>query len=218
MRTIAWIIVLVFIPVAGLLFYVFFGQNFRKKQVFKRKRKADAQEVDRLASAHDLNLPVEHYLDQSAVKNNLQLIRMLQSGSKSRLSFKNRVEILRDGAHTYAAILEALQQAQSFIHLEYYIFEEGTVAEQVKAILIEKVRSGVEVRFIYDGVGSWGLSDTYLEQLEEAGVMVFSFRSVRFPSFTSKLNYRNHRKIVIVDGHIGFLGGINISDKLPYTR
>ena len=121
---------------------------------------------------------------------------------------------MQDGHDTYRSIIEELKKARSHIHLEYYIFEEGDVADEVREILIQKaVKEHVVVRLIYDNVGSWNLSRDYIRSLQEAGIKTAKSLPVRFPTLTSKVNYRNHRKIVVVDGKIGFLGGINVSDK-----
>ena len=100
--------------------------------------------------------------------------------------------------------------------MEYYIINDDEIGNQLKDLLIEKSREGVEVRVIVDDVGSWSLKRKYLRDLEIAGVEFHSFMKVRFPRLTPRLNYRNHRKIAVVDGTVGFTGGINLADRYKY--
>jgi cardiolipin synthase len=125
----------------------------------------------------------------------------------------NRVAVLNNGKATFASIMEALRSAKTFIHMEYYIFENDRVGRKIAKILMDKARAGVEVRFIYDDVGSWGLNRKFRKQMRAAGVDVRCFMRVAFPWLTSRVNYRNHRKIVVVDGHVAYTGGINIAER-----
>ena len=129
------------------------------------------------------------------------------------LSTDNEVELLKDGENTFNRIFEALQEAQESIHVQYYIFEEGELADRLLDLFVKKEAAGVEVRLIYDSIGSLSLSRGYLKRLREAGIEVHNFLPYRFGKFITSLNYRNHRKIIVVDGKIAFTGGINISDK-----
>ena len=125
----------------------------------------------------------------------------------------NRVRVLNDGAETFDEIRRALRQARESIHMEYYIIEDDELGREIADILIAKAAEGVEVRLIYDDVGSWGLGRKYLGRLRRAGVEVRCFMPVVFPWLTSHVNYRNHRKILVVDGRVGFTGGINIAQR-----
>ncbi len=106
-----------------------------------------------------------------------------------------------------------MRRAESSIHLEYYIFENDELGGEIVEILKAKARSGVEVRFIYDDVGSWNLKRRFIRSLREAGIQIHCFMPVVFPWLTSKINYRNHRKIVVIDGRVGYTGGLNIADR-----
>ena len=138
---------------------------------------------------------------------------LLLNNNKSLLTTNNRLEVLNDGSETFASLIDALRKAESFIHLEYYIFENDELGGKIADILKEKARSGVEVRFIYDDVGSWNLKRSFIRSLRDAGVQVHCFMPVVFPWLTSKINYRNHRKIVVIDGKVGYTGGLNIADR-----
>lgn len=142
-----------------------------------------------------------------------KLMTLLLNNSKALLTRYNQVEILNNGEETFPALFKALLQARKFIHLEYYIIAEGSLATRLKEILLQKAAEGVEVRVIYDDVGSWSLSKPYLRELREAGIQIFPFLPVRFHHFANKANYRNHRKIAVIDGEVGFVGGLNIADR-----
>ena len=110
-----------------------------------------------------------------------------------------------------ARLLADIGHAKDHIHIDMYIFDEDALGMLVADALIDKCREGVEVRLIYDDVGCWNVSHRFFERMREAGIEVRSFMPVRFPSFTSKVNYRNHRKIIVIDGTVGYIGGMNIA-------
>ncbi|MDR0955161.1 MAG: cardiolipin synthase [Rikenellaceae bacterium] len=216
----AWLAAIVLIPIGGIALYMIFGRNHRKEKIYNRKEIADLQlQMESLSARqlYELNSPLFQYRQE--LKKYKEIITLLLNNNKSLLSARNRVKVLNNGAETFPAILEALRGAQSFIHIEYYIFEKDRIGREVASVLMEKARQGVEVRFIYDDVGSWGLSPKFLRRMKRAGVRVHCFQRVVFPWLTSKINYRNHRKIVVVDGEVGFTGGINIAKRyLTGTR
>src|SRR5690606_17410689 len=122
-----------------------------------------------------------------------------------------------NGEEKFPAVLDDLERAQHFIHIEYYIYEDDGIGNQVKEVLIRKAKEGVKVRFIYDDFGSRGLRDDFLGALKKGGVEAVPFYRVFWPFFASRMNYRNHRKIIVIDGHTGYVGGINISDRYLNT-
>ncbi len=130
------------------------------------------------------------------------------------LPFKdNTVDIYTDGYGFFPALLAAIRNATSHIHIDIYIFADDALGRLVSDSLIDKARQGIEVRVIYDDVGCWNVSRHFFERMREEGIEVCPFLPVRFPSFTSKVNYRNHRKIIVVDGKVGFIGGMNIAQR-----
>lgn len=141
------------------------------------------------------------------------IIRLLLKNSNALLTSGNRLKILNDGEETFRSIFKAIESAKHHVHLEYYILEDDKIGNKLKDLLIRKSLEGVEVRIIIDDVGSWGLSNKFIRELRNNGVEIYPFMEVRFPRLTSRVNYRNHRKIAIVDGKIGFLGGINFADR-----
>jgi cardiolipin synthase len=210
----AWITAIVLIPVIGLMLYLVFGRTRRKERRYSRKELSDLEiQLETLSARqlYELNNPLfEH---RTEIRKYKEIITLLLNNNKSLLTARNRATVLHNGAETFPALLEALRGAKSFIHVEYYIFEKDRIGREVANILMDKAREGVEVRFVYDDVGSWGLSSKFLGKMKRAGVRVHCFQRVVFPWLTSKMNYRNHRKIVVVDGEVGFTGGINIAKR-----
>ena len=204
-KTIAWVLVLVFLPVIGLFFYVFFGRTHRRDQIISRRSYSKL-----------LKRPEEEYLSQQ--ENDLPadyggLISLFQHSNHAFPYTNNQTVIFTSGAAWIDALLKELQQAKDHIHLESYIFADDEVGNRVRDVLVAKAREGITVRVIHDDVGSWQTSNTFFYTMMEAGVEVRSFLKVRFPLFTNKANYRNHRKLVVIDGQTGFIGGMNIADR-----
>ncbi|MEG2036005.1 MAG: cardiolipin synthase, partial [Mucinivorans sp.] len=209
-RAVSWITVVVLLPVAGLIVFIFFGQNYRKRKIFNRKELRDIRQLDEY-SLRQVKALGEISIHE--IVENREIIKLLLNNSKALLTFNNKVDVLVNGRGTFDAILPALAVAQHSIHLEYYIFENDDLGGRIADILIERAQHGVEVRLIYDDVGSWHLSKKFIHRLRKAGVHVHCFMPVVFPWLTSKINYRNHRKIIVIDGVVGFTGGINVADR-----
>ncbi|GAB7387232.1 cardiolipin synthase [Bacillaceae bacterium] len=210
-KTLAWLIVLTFLPGLGFILYIFLGRNYRKRRRFRDKESVDMSETG-WAVERQMNLLNGHFISEEA-RAKRRLIRLLVNNANSPFTLNNRAKILTNGDETFAEILVALSSAKHHIHMEYYILKDDEIGRKIQRILIEKVKQGVEVRVIYDAVGSWRLGKAYVRQLREAGVQIQAFHPVAFPLLNRKVNYRNHRKIVVVDGKIGFLGGLNVGDE-----
>lgn len=212
-KTLAWVMVLIFLPVAGLVFYIFFGQNYRKQKIFSRKGLQDFRQIEHL------RFQQLQYLDRPEITGyrpafkKMHIMKLLLNNSKSIISRNNTIEVLQNGAEKFPSLIKALKSAKHHIHIEYYIIENDEIGSKILEILKIQARQGVEVRLIFDHVGSWHLSDKKLKALRAAGAHVEKFMPVTFPYFTSKINYRNHRKIVVIDGQTGYVGGMNIADK-----
>lgn len=213
LKTSTWVLILILLPIIGLIFYIFFGQNFRKQKIFSRKGLRDLQQIEILSKNQLVNIQSQNYYKNPSIANNLNIITLLLNNSKALLTQYNHVKIFQTGRKTFDAIINAIMSAESFIHLEFYIISDDEIGNVIKDLLIEKAKRGVEVRLIYDDVGSWSLPKRYINELISAGAEVYPFMKVTFPLLTSKINYRNHRKIIIVDGKTAFMGGINIADR-----
>lgn len=209
-RAVSWIAVIVLVPVGGLVVFLFFGQNYRKQKIFNRKEINELSLVEGFSSVQIRE--IDAMCDKEIIDNR-HIIKLLLNNSKSLLTLGNEVEILKNGNNTFDSIKRALRGAKQSIHLEYYIIEDDKLGNEISAILCQKASEGVEVRVIYDDVGSWDLSREYISRMRRAGVEIHCFMPVVFPWFTSKINYRNHRKIIVIDAQIGFTGGLNIADR-----
>ena len=202
-KTIAWILVLMFLPFIGLIFYFFFGRSQRRERIISRKS------YNRL-----LKKPMAEYIMQTkpqVPKEYSRLIHFFQSTNQAFLFEGNQVDLYIDGYTKLQALIYELNKAKKHIHIEYYIFEDDAIGRLVRDVLIDKAKEGVEVRVIYDDVGCWHVPNAFFDEMRRAGIEVRSFLKVRFPLFTSRVNYRNHRKIVVIDGSVGFVGGMNLA-------
>ena len=212
-KTIAWILVLTLVPLIGLAFYLFFGQEYRKQKLFSRRGVKSLSKIRRLSTKQLREIEHTDLHLSPTVLERKNIIRLLLNNSDSLLTTGNQLKILNNGNETFEAIFTAIKGAQHHIHLEYYILEKDKIGWQIIHLLKEKRRQGVEVRIIVDDVGSWSLKEKFFTELRESGIEIYPFMEVRFPRLTSRVNFRNHRKILIVDGKIGFTGGINIADR-----
>ena len=207
-KTMAWALVIWFVPVAGIIFYFFFGVNTRKEKYISQHSmdQLTKRAMLEFVEQRDLKLPAEQKaMIDLFVNENLSL------------PFKdNAIKIFNDGYTFFPALLHEISLAKDHIHIDMYIFEDDALGYLVADALIDKAREGVEVKVIYDDVGCWSVKHRFFERMREEGIEVVPFLPVRFPSFTSKVNYRNHRKLIVIDGRTGFIGGMNIA--LRYVK
>ena len=210
-KTIAWILVIIFLPFIGIIIYFFFGQKFNRERFFQRIDKKHKEIIN--DKWNEMESLIQDDLSQIEDKINslTQVFRYLNNNRIAPPSTKNKVKLLINGEEKFPVFLEALRSAKDHIHLEYYIFEEDNIGNEIIAILKEKAKKGVEVRITVDDFGSPKINKHY-KQFEESGIEFQTFLPVHFSSLANS-NYRNHRKILIVDAKIAFVGGINISDK-----
>ncbi len=207
-KTMAWVLVLFFLPVVGLAFYFFFGRSTRKEKLISKKG------YTRL-----IKRPMAEYQAQKAFKypeDQHQLMRFFRKINNALPFEGNKIEVYTDGLSMLQSLIKEISKAQHHIHLQFYIFEDDSVGRLLRDLLMDKARQGVEVRLLYDDVGCWRVPHAFYEEMRGAGIEARSFLKVRFPLFTSKVNYRNHRKIVVIDGRVAFTGGMNIA--LRYMR
>ena len=207
-KTMAWILVLCFMPIVGIIFYLFFGQNTRKEKVISERSMDLLMKRSMLEFAEQENLHIP--------RRNRPLMKLFTNQNWA-LPFKdNEVSIFTDGYEFVSTLLYNIGQAQDHIHLDTYIIEDDPLGNLVADVLIDKARQGVEVRLLYDDVGCWRVKDRFFKRMKAAGIQVYAFMPVRFPAFTGKVNYRNHRKLCVIDGKVGFIGGMNIA--LRYVK
>ena len=207
-KTMAWVMVLLFVPVAGIILYIFFGQNTRKMRFISQRS------LDQLSKRQMLEFVEQREL---RMPDKFQSLVRLFTNQSLALPFKdNEAEFYTDGYQFFPALLQSISRARHHIHLETYIFDDDPLGRLIADALIQKAKEGVEIRVIYDDVGCWRVPSAFFERMKKAGIDVCAFMPVKFPAFTSKVNYRNHRKVCVIDGIEGFTGGINIA--LRYVK
>lgn len=205
LKTIPWIIVLLFAPGIGLIFYFFFGQDNRKQRIISRRTYKRI-----MKSAQRKDLPQ----DVCPVPASYQpLTTLLTNSNQASLLYGSQINYYTNGYDKFQDLIKELKQATHHIHIQYYIFNDDEIGNQIKTLLIQKSKEGIQIRVLYDDVGCWNVKELFFREMIEAGIEVKAFLKVAFPEFTSKVNYRNHRKIVVIDGEIGFMGGMNIADR-----
>ena len=211
-KALAYILFIIFAPVAGMLFYFSFGINYRKRKLYSKKISID--EPLRLRIRNNMNTYSEAILDSGLIEEKYKtLTEFIRRSGSSPLTANNDVKLLINGEDKFPVLVKALLNAKNHIHLEYYIYENDITGNEIAEILIKKAKEGVEVRFMYDDFGSHGLGKSFIQRLKRAGVQTAPFYKIKWYALASRINYRNHRKIIIIDGNVSFVGGINMSDK-----
>ncbi len=209
-KALGYLLLVISFPVGGVIVYLSVGLNYRKKELYRKKLKIDELEYPKLeeeAAARSLETILKN---KEKIGNFYQLASF--SKTKNFTSSNNNATILVNGEEKFPDLFKNLRSAKHHIHIEYYIYENDTIGNQLAQILIEKAKEGVEVRFIYDDFGSSGIRKNIALQLREAGVEAYPFYKVKLIMFANRMNYRNHRKIIVIDGIVGYIGGINVSD------
>jgi cardiolipin synthase len=209
-KTLSYIIVLLVFPFVGLIVYYLFGQEYRKSKIFNRKHVLNQSVVKQIQDELELDTKTIESVDE-LLEEKSKLIRLLYNSEKSKLTVKNEIELIKDGDDKMELLFKDLNNAKHHIHIEYFIVKDDTIGSRFLDILCKKAEEGVKVRMVIDDVGS-AISSKMKRSLKKSGVVLHKFMPVLFSRFTGKMNYRDHRKIAIIDGKIGYVGGINISD------
>ena len=207
-KTMAWALVIYFLPIFGVIAYLFFGINYRKERFISRRS------MDMLTKRSMVEFVEQRQMDLPEPYQ--PTIELFSRQSFSMPFINKKADIMTSGYEFFPALLRDIAQAKSHIHIDMYIFEADALGTLIADALIDKARQGVEVRIIYDDVGCWRVRKRFFERMRKEGIDAEPFMPVHFPQFTSKANYRNHRKIVVIDGHIGYIGGMNIA--LRYVK
>ena len=212
-KTIAYLLFCIFVPVIGILFYMTLGINYWRKKLYLNKTSCDEKMLE------ELRKKVLHYGQASENPeeilrdDNSELASMLVKDLSSPLTRNNSIKLLLNGEEKFPELLQALEKAKHHIHMEYYIYECDEVGSAIIELLIKKAKEGVLIRFIYDDFGSPSIKKKTEKRMRDVGIEVHPFHKIHFYLLANRINYRNHRKIVVIDGWTGFLGGINVSDK-----
>lgn len=204
LNALAWIMALVFFPIGGPLLYFFVGRSLRGERMISRRNRR------RLINSEP-RLPLPR-LDKRLTANERQCIRLAYSVADAMLYPGNTVELFNRGDTLFEALFADLENATDYINLQFYIIANDNVGRRLRDILVRKAAAGVKVRVIYDYVGSFGGNSRELfRSMREAGVEVHAFFRIEFPDKLGRLNWRNHRKVVVIDGKTGYIGGFNVA-------
>lgn len=204
-KSLAWVIALTFLPVVGLVMYMFFGRSLKNKRMISRHNKRKLLSKQR----HTPNT----FTPDSLSPANQSLVKLAASLGATPLSYASSIDIFTTGAEKFEALKRDLREARRCINLQYYIFSDDKLGLEIAAILMDKARHGVKVRVIYDHVGSFSAPGRFFTKMREAGVEAHPFFRVTFPQLANRINWRNHRKVVVIDDRIGYVGGMNIASR-----
>lgn len=205
LKSLAWVTVLFLLPIVGIILYLVFGRSIKNKRMISRHNRRKLRKNEQAPK-------VDHrVLDLS--EESKQMINLAGTLAVSPFYPDNTVEIFTDGASKFESLKRDLRNARHAINLQYYIFEDDKIGSEICDILIERHNAGVEVRVIYDHVGSFNVNSKFFKRMQQAGIKAYPFLKVSFPQFGTRINWRNHRKICIIDGSIGYIGGMNIADR-----
>ena len=204
-KSLAWVTVLLLLPVVGIVLYIFFGRNIRNTRMISRskRRRLNRAEYNRQTDSGRKNLE----------ENSQQHIRLAKSLTGAQFYPGNDITVFTNGKSKFTALEADLRNATRYIDLQYYIFQDDNIGNRIAEILEEKARQGLPVRIIYDHVGSIKTSRKFFRRLRESGVQCYPFFRVAFPPFGTRINWRNHRKLAVIDGRVGYIGGMNVADR-----
>lgn len=210
-KALGYIFLVTFFPILGIIIYFSIGINYRKNVLYRKKLIIDKNEFKNLQEEVQKFTITNLNENKDYLNYFFPLAKNLANESIS--SQNNEIKLLTNGENKFVEVLQNLQKAKKFIHIEYYIYENDIIGNQIADILIEKAQQGIQIRFIYDDFGSNKIRGKFVEKLKQAGVEVAPFYKIKLHLLPNRINYRNHRKIIVIDGIVGFIGGINISDK-----
>ena len=211
--TLAWVLVLLIFPGFGFLLYLLLAQNFSRKQLFIMKVYAKKTFGDYIKVQKELFSTGGLVFNDKNIENYKDLIKMNLFYYGFSYTQNNEIEIYTDGERKFQELFNSIENAKDHIHMEYYIIRNDDLGNKLLNILSKKAKEGVEVRLLYDSVGGRQISKDKIEKLKSSGVKVAVFFASTIPFVNFKINYRNHRKIVVIDGIVGFVGGFNVGNE-----
>ncbi|ANS77032.1 cardiolipin synthase [Paenibacillus yonginensis] len=211
-KTVAWLFILFCVPFIGFVIYYFAARDYKNRRRLRQKGSRLFRDMKALLWTQSRIVKDASEMLHPDFVHRERLFKLLTHLSESPITGCNATRALKDGEETFPSMLEAMEQAQDHIHIEFYIFRSDMIGSRFKDVMIRKAREGVKVRLLCDGLGSVKLKKRFIGELKEAGVEFHYFLPPWIALLDKRVNYRNHRKIVVIDGRIGFMGGINIGD------
>ena len=225
-KTMSWLLMFIIFPGVGLMIYAISGRNIRKRKLFKTQKLANNIKEKKLFDTLEKITEIVELEKESIKQNKLlrdeedgsyrkRVINMLLKTGMFPFTKNNKVDVFVDGNEKFKRLIEDIREAKDHIHLEYFIIKDSEIGRVLKEELIKKAKEGIKIRILYDDVGCWRFwfNRKFFREMREVGIEIAAFLPTKFPIIGGKLNYRNHRKIVVIDGIIGYTGGINIGDE-----
>ncbi|CEI74162.1 MULTISPECIES: cardiolipin synthase [Romboutsia] len=225
-RTVTWLLIFILLPGIGLVIYAILGRNMRKRKLFKTQKLASSireekvfenlERIEEIANTEQSTINTNQLLNENIEDySKKRVISLLLNTGKLPFTTNNKVSVYIDGNQKFKNLLEDIKNAKNHIHLEYFIIKDSEIGRELKDLLIKKSNEGVKIRILYDDVGCWRFwfYRKFFNEMKENGIEIVAFLPAKFPLTGGKLNYRNHRKIAIIDGKIGYTGGLNIGDE-----
>lgn len=213
-KAIAWLVLIMFLPILGILLYFIFGFDRRRIGATEKDRQKFMQEfVPKLPPEVSSFLQTPHYYLNRIDPSHRPLARLLERNNYSRILYGSEVEIITDGSQKLERLIEDMEQARSHIHCEFFLFHKDKTSRRIREVLMHKAEEGVEVRFVYDNIANINIPIWYYTKMRKSGVQVKLFTRLSLSSIRRSLNNRNHRKIVVIDGKVGYVGGMNITSQ-----
>lgn len=204
-----WLLVLYFVPIAGVILYLLLGQNMHKSKMFRVKEIEDKLNY-RIRKQEETIFRNEFFISDNLLQEYSDLVLYNLESGQGMYSEDNDITIYIDGNAKFDALIEEIDKAESYIHIQYYIIKNDILFSKIVKHLIKKVKEGVEVRVLYDGMGGRFVKKSYWKELRKQGIQTAEFFPALLGRFQLRMNYRNHRKIVVIDGKTAFVGGFNI--------
>ncbi len=204
-KSMAWVLVLILLPILGLIIYLIFGRSLKGMKLISRPHLRELKRMN--------DFPEAIELEKGLSEGPRQLISLVNKLTEPHLFMGNDVTVFTNGQEKFESLLRDIENARDYIHVQYFIIENDHVGQQLIEALKRKAQQGVKVRVLYDYVGSFYFRPRILKQMRKAGVEIHPFLELTFMQFAFRLNWRNHRKIVVIDGEIGYVGGMNIADR-----
>lgn len=212
-KTVAWLVILFIFPIIGFVMYYFLAKEYTHRKKVRRRGLRYMMDSRHEGRRYAASQSAEELPRLEGLCREPRLHALLNNIPSSSVTQQNEVRVLTNADSAYKAILEAIEQAQCYVHFEFYTIRHDETGRKFQQLLIRKAQEGVKVRCIFDGVGSYKLESRFLNELRSAGVEAYIFLPPLIAFFDKRMNYRNHRKIVVIDGVKGFIGGINIGDE-----
>ncbi len=225
-KTVAWLLIFILLPGIGLITYAIFGRNLRKIKIFKTQKLANnikeeklfknLEEINKIIRLEQDTITISKFLKNNEEDNaRLKIISLLLNTGMFPFTTNNKIDVFVDGNEKFNSLIRDIENAKDHIHLEYFIIKDSEIGRKIKELLIKKSKENVKIRILYDDVGCWRFwfHRKFFNEMKSYGIEIVPFLPTKFPIIGGKLNYRNHRKIVVIDGQIGYTGGINIGDE-----